>query len=177
MHWYLYMWEMIDVLQRGLDFRHVRLIIHFGVPASGADNTFKSDRYFCWLKLSYYQRSGRTGRAKDEGVVLTILGKKDKAEKNGVSLASVMFKTLEEDQIQLLKFNEGNFYQEMTKVLEFEKDKKKQFESQNWCVSYTNIHYVYLITPYQEVAFTNHGGCEIHPWNPPHLPSHEVEEM
>ena len=46
------------------------------------------------MNKSYYQRSGRTGRAKDEGVVLTIVGNRDKVEKNGESPAKAMFKKL-----------------------------------------------------------------------------------
>ncbi|KAM3130682.1 hypothetical protein pb186bvf_017190 [Paramecium bursaria] len=50
-----------DVLQRGLDFRKVRAIIHYSLPIDAAQQ-FKPE--------SYFQRSGRTGRAKDEGVVV-----------------------------------------------------------------------------------------------------------
>ena len=52
-----------DMLDRGVDFRKVRLVIHYGLPLTPA-RKFDDRRYD--------QRSGRTGRAQDEGVVLTI---------------------------------------------------------------------------------------------------------
>ena len=51
------------MLDRGVDFRKVRLVIHYGLPLTPA-RKFDDRRYD--------QRSGRTGRAQDEGVVLTI---------------------------------------------------------------------------------------------------------
>ncbi|CAD8166947.1 unnamed protein product [Paramecium pentaurelia] len=98
-----------DVLQRGMDFRKVRVIIHYGLPITPAGE-FKQE--------SYYQRSGRTGRAKDEGVVVSLLLDEDIKQKRQEKLVE----TLVMNNSKIQKYDQKQFCTDLAKLLNFNKE-------------------------------------------------------